>query len=162
MMATTTVSCGDDVNNKRIPAYPVFINLSTPGLWSTYGVGGVMQYREFIKEENIPSDFGWLGSTFTGYGGVLLCGVDAASNFADDTWPYLPVAYDLSCPVEMQQNVRVYVNDRFEAVCPKCGSHYTLMSGGGPVSGPAVAMRYGLQPYKCVGSPMTGFTIVRK
>lgn len=162
LLAATTVSCDDAVNNKRLPAYPVLINLSNPGLWNTYGVGGVMQYSEFIKEQNIPSNFPWLGSTATGFGGVLLCGVDAASNFADETWPYLPVAYDMCCPVEADQNIRVYVNDRFEAVCPECKSHYTLLSGGGPLSGPAVGLRYGLEPYKCVGSPMTGFIITRR
>lgn len=155
-------SCGDTVNNTRLPNYPVFINLATPGLWNTYGVGGVGMHREFIKDLNIPSNFGWLASTATGYGGVLLAGVDAASNFADETWPYLPVAYDLSCPVEADRNVRVYVDEEtFEAVCPECGSRYTILSGGGPVKGPAVSYRYGLEPYRCYGTPMTGFTITR-
>ena len=156
-------SCGDAVNNTRLPNYPVYLNLSGAGVWNTYGVGGVGMHREFIKDKNLPGGFPYLASSYTGYGGILLAGVDAASNFADETWPYLPVAYDMSCPVEAERDVVVYVDDNtFEAVCPKCQSHYTLMSGGGPIAGPAVGLRYGLEPYKCIGSPMTGFIITRR
>lgn len=156
-------SCSDAVNNTRLPNYPVYLNLSGAGVWNTYGVGGVGMHREFIKDKNLPGGFPYLASSYTGYGGILLAGVDAASNFADETWPYLPVAYDMSCPVEAERDVVVYVDDNtFEAVCPKCQSHYTLMSGGGPIAGPAVGLRYGLEPYKCIGSPMTGFIITRR
>ncbi len=158
----TVTACGESINNKRLPSYPVDINLTGAGMWNTWGVGGVGMYRTFIKEQNVPQGFPWLAGTFTGYGGILLAGVDAVSNFADDTWPYLPVAYDLSCPVEAEADIRVYVNDKFEAVCPKCDSHYTILSGGGPLSGPAVGLKYGLERYNCIGSPMSGFYITRR
>lgn len=159
----TMAGCADSVNNTRLPNFPVFLNLSGPGMWNTYGVGGVGMHREFVKDRQIPAGFPYLASSFTGYGGILLVGVDAASNFADATWPYLPMAFDLSCPVEASQDVLVYVDESsFEAVCPKCHSRYTLMSGGGPLAGPAVGFKYGLQPYRCSGTPMTGFTITRR
>lgn len=154
-------SCGNSVNNKRIPSYPVDINLSTPGLWNSYGIGGIGLYKIFKKGEQ-PSNFPWLATTYTGYGGVLLVGVDPAAFFADEAWPYLPMAFDLACPVEIDPKVTVSVDEaKFEALCHKCESRYTLFSGGGPVSGPAVGYKYGLQPYKCVGTPMTGFRIYR-
>lgn len=163
LLAALLSGCGETVNNNRIPAMPVDINLHTPGLWNTYGVGGIGMYRIFRKEANIPSDFPWTAATYTGYGGVLVVGVDAAANFGDQQWPYMPMAYDMSCPVEAEPNVVVYVDEiRFEAVCPVCKSRYTLYSGGGPVDGPAVALRYGLEPYNCIGTPWDGFIIVRR
>lgn len=161
LSAISLTGCGNEVNNDRIPAYPVEINLSNAGLWTTYGIGGIGMYRYFIKGQE-PSNFQWLATTYTGYGGVLLVGVDPAAYFQNEAWPYLPQAYDMACPVECQEDVRVYVDDNsFEAVCPECGSRYTLYSGGGPVSGPALGYKYGLQLYKCVGSPTTGFRIYR-
>lgn len=142
---------------------PVDINLANAGLWATYGVGGMGQYRRFIKDEKEPSGFAYLATTYTGYGGVLLVGVDAASQFQDEAWGYYPVAYDLACPVEVEADVRVYVDDSsMEAICPKCKSHYAIMSGGGAISGPALTSKYGLEVYRCVGSPTDGFRIVRK
>lgn len=161
IVALLMVGCGESVNNKRIPSYPVDINLSTPGMWNTYGIGGIGMYKIFIRN-SYPASFPWLATTYTGYGGVLLVGVDPSAYFADEAWPYLPMAFDLACPVEIDPEVCVYVDEaRFEAVCPDCGSRYTLYSGGGPVSGPAVGYRYGLQSYKCSGTPMTGFRITR-
>lgn len=163
VLLTVAAGCGQRVDNRRLPAYPVDINLSGSGMWSTYGVGGVGMWREFIKSKNVPAGFPWLANTFTGFGGVLLVGVDPASVFADAAWPYAPMAYDLSCPVEADPEIRVYVDDSsFEAVCPVCESRYTLMAGGGPVAGPAVQLRYGLEPYNCMGSPMSGFIITRR
>lgn len=94
------VSCSDAVNNTRLPNYPVYLNLSGAGMWNTYGIGGVGMHREFIKDRQLPAGFPYLASSYTGYGGILLVGVDAAANFADETWPYLPMAFDMSCPVE--------------------------------------------------------------
>lgn len=163
MLAAIVVSCGDSVDNSRLPAYPVYLNLSGAGMWNTYGVGGVGQYRMFIKESGVPAGFPYLASSYTGFGGLLVVGVDAASNFVDQTWPYLPMAFDLSCPIECEQDVRVQVDeDKFEAECPVCHSRYTLNSGGGPVAGPAVGYKYGLETYRCTGTPMTGFTITRR
>ncbi len=161
MLAPLFIGCGDTVNSDRIPAYPVDINLATPGQWATYGVGGVGLYRCFIRGQE-PSNFPWLQTTSTGYGGVLLVGVDASSLFQDGAWAYWPQAYDMACPVECLEDVRVAVDeDKFEAVCPECKSRYTLYYGGGPVEGPAVGLKYGLKVYRCVGTPTAGFHIYR-
>lgn len=152
-------SC-DDVDTNRIPAYKVQIALNSPGLWDTYGVGGYGMYREFIAATRTPSNFAFTETTFTGYGGVLLImGMDP---FGEGD--IIPLAYDLSCPVECKPDTRVFVDaNSLEAVCPVCGSHYNvLMSGGSPVSGPAAtgSVKYGLQRYYCYPSN-GGYVITR-
>lgn len=58
-------------------------------------------------------------------------------------------AFDIACPVEAQRNVRLQISDTYEAVCPMCKSHYTLLhSSGAPVSGPSreALLRYHVIP----------------
>ena len=41
-------------------------------------------------------------------------------------------AYDLVCPVEMDGNITVTVNNQtFYAECPKCGTKYNIFTGMG-------------------------------
>lgn len=139
-------SC-ESTDDDRIPAYPVQIMLNNPGLWQTYGVVSFGESRMFIRQSRIPANFQFLESTYTGYGGVLLImGMDPFS--AGDV---IPLAYDLACPVECKDYIRVYVDEAtLEAVCPDCGSHYDVtMGGGSPTSGPALTgtVKYALQRY---------------
>lgn len=161
-----TAGCADEVNNNRIPAMPVDINLANPGLWATYGISGVNTFQYFIRDAGIPAGFYYLETTYTGFGGVLLYGVGSTAAFpgtdTSQAWPYTPVAFDMACPVEVKPDIVVYVDDmRMEAVCPVCGSRYSLEAGGSPVAGPAVGMKYGLQQYRCIGDPLNGYRIVR-
>lgn len=135
---------------------PVNISLADVGLWNTYGVSGFGMHRYFIKQLKEPRNFQYLDRTLTGYGGVLLIGgVDPFTNNTD-----VPLAYDLSCPVERKPDIRVRVDvGTYEAICPECGSKYDVtMAGGSPVSGPAAADRYALRRYQCVPSG-TGYII---
>lgn len=43
-------------------------------------------------------------------------------------------AYDLACPVERDRNVRIFVNDRWEAECHKCGNRFDILYGTGLAS----------------------------
>ncbi len=142
------LSC-NQINDDRIPSLPVYINLSGAGMWNTYGVAGVGLTRSFINYQGVtsPAGFPFTATTYLGYGGVLLIG--GVDPFTSET--NVPLAYDLSCPVERSQTVRVAVDsESLEAVCPKCGSHYNVVtSGGSPVSGPALTDRYGLRRYTC-------------
>lgn len=153
--------CGcDSVDSERIPAFKVQVALNSPGLWNVYGVGGYGQHREFIVATRTPSNFPFTETTFTGYGGVLLImGMDPFGQ-----GDVIPLAYDLSCPVECKPDIRVAVDDAtLEAVCPVCGSHYDVtMSGGAPLSGPAATgdVKYGLQRYRCYPSN-GGYVIAR-
>lgn len=149
------------VDDERIPAMPVSINLSDPGLWNTYGVAGFGLFRYFIPQLREPAGFSYNVGTATGFGGILLIG--GMDPFTTET--NIPLAYDLACPVECDPNVRVAVDvASFEAVCPKCGSHYDVtMQGGAPVSGQAAEgkHKYGLSRYQCLPSTMGGYMITR-
>lgn len=136
------------VDDDRIPLMPVNINLSDIGVWHTYGVSGFGMHRDFIRDTGSPSGFPYTERTATGYGGVLLIeGMDAYT-----TQTSVPLAYDLSCPVERKPEIRVRINnENYEAVCPVCGSTYDVtMAGGSPLTGPAAQYKYGLRRYRVV------------
>ena len=137
-----TSAC-DHIDNKAVPRFAVHVDLSGYALWSTYGVNGIGDYRIFNRDKRIPSNFPYNVNTYTGYGGVLLImGIDG------------PLAYDLSCPVEISQDVILSMNaENFEAVCPRCNSHFDpLMGAGGPVSGVAINSKVGMRQYRVMAN----------
>ena len=101
------------------------------------------EYQIFNREKKIPANFPYNVNTYTGFGGVLLMmGIDG------------PLAYDMACPVEIDPNITLSINaDNFEAVCPKCGSHYNPLTGdGGPVYGVAINTKVGMRKYRVMPS----------
>jgi len=129
----------DHIDNKSVPNFTVRIDLGNYALWNTYGVVGMGDYRIFNRDKRLPSNFPYNVNTYTGYGGVLLMmGMDG------------PMAYDLSCPVEISQNITLSIDaNNFDAVCPRCGSHYNPLTGaGGPVSGVAINNKVGMRQYR--------------
>jgi len=133
----------DTIDNKVIPRYTVRIDLGSYALWSTYGVGGMGEYRIFNRDKQLPSNFPYNVNTYTGYGGVLLMmGIDG------------PLAYDLSCPVEASQDIILSISpDNFDAICPRCGSRFNpLTGGGGPLSGVAINNKVGMRQYRVMPS----------
>lgn len=145
------VSC-HHLDDDRIPVMPVNIIFATPADWDVYGVSGALSYKRFIRELREPRNFPYTALTYTGYGGILLlCDVQG-----------VPQAYDLSCPVEHKQDVRVFINEdaEFLAQCPKCGSQYNVFSlTGHPVSGPAAQDGFALRRYR-VGAQGTSYMVV--
>ena len=142
-------SACDRIDNKTVPRYTVRIDLSGYAIWSTYGVSGMGEYRIFNRDKRIPANFPYNVNTYTGYGGVLLMmGIDG------------PMAYDLSCPVEVSPEIILSINaDNFEAVCPRCNSHFDpLMNAGGPVSGVAINNKVGMRQYRVMANN-GGYTI---
>lgn len=158
-MALLLASC-HQLNNERIPAMAVNIDLSNQGIWNSYGVHGPGQYNYFIFTESFrePAGFPYTYNSATGYGGVLLIG--GQNVFTGDVGP---LAYDLSCPVERLPDIRVFVDhDTMEAICPVCESHYNVIgANGAPISGPAVEMKYALTPYSCYPTQLGGYIITR-
>lgn len=133
-----SVSACHTVDDDRIPVHPVNIVFNTVADWNVYGVSGAMDYKYFIREQRKPSKFPYTASTYTGFGGVLLL-TDVMGDAR---------AYDLSCPVEAENNVRVAIDDEMLARCPKCGSTYDVFSlQGHPVGGRAADLGYGLRQY---------------
>lgn len=150
------------VDDDRIPAMPVNINLSTPDLWITYGVAGYGDYRIFIRELGEPRNFAYAASTATGYGGVLL--ISGVNPFTLEAG--VPMAYDLSCPVERSPDIRVRMeSDGLVpfAVCPECGSRFDVVErGGSPVGDPALSQKLGLARYECHMSAYGGYMIANR
>ncbi|MBD5234265.1 MAG: hypothetical protein HDS65_08835 [Bacteroidales bacterium] len=137
------------LDDDRVPVQPVNIVFPTVAEWNVYsGVSGALTWNRFIRQERIPSKFPYTANTYTGFGGVLLV-CDVLGN---------PQAFDLACPVECRQNVRVAVkvDDEHLAVCPECGSKYNVFSlMGHPVSGEAARKGYALRRYR-VGPGLGG------
>ncbi len=150
-----TCSC-DSVNNTEVPNYVVYLDLGSYALWTVYGVSGVGEYRIFDRTRNLPANFSYTSNTYTGFGGVLLImGLDSS------TGGYAPIAFDAACPVEVSASVKVEIDSNtLEAVCPQCGSHYNVLTGaGGPISGQAYTLKYGLRNYTVRQSQLGGYII---
>ena len=148
------------LNDERIPAMAVNVDLGNQGVWNSYGVAGIGQFNEFIfnTTTRIPLGFPYTYGSATGYGGILLIMGQNAY-----TGEVSPLAYDLSCPVERLPDVRVTVDSNsFDAVCHECGSHYSVVEGNGaPLSGPAQAMHYAMTRYECYPTVNGGYIITR-
>jgi len=77
---------------------------------------------------------------YVGYAGLLIFRNQEGQIFA----------YDLCCPKERSQTVKVIPNSRGEAVCPVCGSVYSIWTGfGNVVSGPSTLplQKYNVSKY---------------
>lgn len=143
LVALMMFSACERIDNKTVPRYMVRIDLGNYALWGAYGVTGMGDYRIFNRDKHLPSNFPYNVNTYTGYGGVLLMmGIDA------------PMAYDLSCPVECSQDIVLSISDEnFDAICPRCGSHFNPLTGdGGPVSGVAINNKVGMRQYRVMPS----------
>lgn len=160
IITVVALSSCDTVNDERIPSLPVNINLSPTAMWDAYGVTAFGSSRRFVPQLHEPSGFAWLDRSAAGYGGVLLvCGINPFTSEAA-----VPVAFDLSCPVERQPDVRVRMQptETFpEAVCPECGSVYDVIERGGvATAGPALSDRYGLRRYEVIPANTGGYLII--
>lgn len=156
VMAVSLLTGCDTVNNKVTPAYRVYINLSGLGVWNTYGVAGVGDYRIFSRAKGLPNNYSYTVNTYTGFSGVLLIMALDTS-----TGSYAPQAFEICCPVENDVNVTVSIDSKtLDAVCPNCGSHYNVLTGmGGPSSGRASSENVGLRNYKVRESVSGGYVI---
>ena len=158
-IAVIAMTACSSVDDDRIPNMAVNINLADAGMWNTYGVSGTGLHRDFIKELRQPAGFPYTDQTATGFGGVLLIG--GMNPFTAE--PNVPLAYDLSCPVECSPTVRVAIDSsNLEAICHVCGSHYdVIMAGGSPTAGPALtgSHKYSLRRYTCRAGQLGGYTI---
>lgn len=153
-VAATLFSGCHSVDDDRIPPLPVYLAFTTVGMWDTYGVAGATSHRRFILTDRlrVPENFPFTALSQTGYGGILL-----VSDILGD-----PQAYDLACPVEVRQDVRIRVNsEKNIAECPECGSTYDIFSNyGTPLSGPAAEKGYGLKRYHVGRGSGTDYMVV--
>lgn len=140
----------NDVETDRIPLMNVRIQFATVGDWNIYGISGAATTRRFIRQtrgSSEPAGFPYTALSATGYGGVMLVGT---YTYSGNPLVSPPAAFDLACPVEQRQDVRI-VTDYEEncARCPVCGSTYDIVNGTGmPLSGVAAREKYGLRRYR--------------
>lgn len=152
---TIANGCHDTVDSERIPFAPVRLELAPQGTWDIYGVHGFGQGRYFVRTGNSadqqPKNFPYTDLSYTGFGGLLL--VADLDN--------LPLVYDLACPVERKQSVRVVYNpDTQLATCPECKSQYNVCEhSGSPLSGPAHQRKWGLKRYTARPSSLGGYIL---
>ncbi len=151
---TAVLSSCEKVDDDRIPYVGVYVDLGSIAYWQLYGVHYLGGYNRFIKEERIPTNFPYNLTTETGFGGVLL--VTAIDN--------TPLAYDLSCPVEVKRNVRVQFNpDTRIATCPECHSEFDVCEfQGSPISGEAKRHKWALRRYLVVPALDGGYKIMQR
>lgn len=165
LIIVMTSGC-NTIDDERIPNLSVNINLTPASSWQTYGVPGYGDFRYFIRDIREPSNFPWLATTTTGYGGVLL--ISGTDPFTNEVG--VPLAYDMSCPVEKLPDVRVRITHIEDEVlpmaqCPVCKSFYGVIEGGGVArGGVARDKHYGLRMYQCVEGPnnMGGYLITNR
>ena len=110
--------CNDNVISS-IPDFAVSLELNLTTTYPTFR-NSINQYLVFKKAV--------LVTDMVGYGGILV--------YTDLTGDYC--AFDLSCPYEAKQTIRVVPNEVGHAVCGGCGSVFNISDGiGEPLSGQA-------------------------
>lgn len=115
---------GCTTNTTTIPITPVQLQVNLLQATNLTAIGSTQSYIT-------PST----GLEYLGFGGILVV------HTLNDSY----CAFDLACPYEAQQNVRVVVQPDLTAKCPVCGSVYRIMDGTGwPISGPS---RHKLRQY---------------
>lgn len=138
------------LRNEQIESSPVFLTFSQAE-WMTFGVISIGTHRYFNKSQSLPANFTYKENFATGFGGILLVGGVGGE----------PYAYDASCPNEGDASVVVSIDrNSFEAVCPKCNSHFEVINGTGvSVSGHAYEKHYALKHYTSIKNSDGGYTI---
>ena|ERR1035437_4747793 len=114
--------CNDNTQSS-IPDFPVYLELNLTSTYPTFR-NSTNHSLTFIKgiTQGIPV------TNSLGFGGILV-------NTGLDGEYY---AFDMACPYEAKQNIRVYPNDIGQAICEGCGSVFDIGFGiGNPVSGKA-------------------------
>lgn len=126
------LSC-DDTYISSIPDYPV--NLRLDLYTNPYNTIKENSNHYLIFDLNSPNYGGIYG---IGYGGILVfCG-----------WDSKYYAFDLSCPYEHKQNIKIKPNGLGQAICDSCKTVYDISYGvGNPTSGKAKEY---LKSYKAV------------
>lgn len=149
--AALSLSACHHVDNRRLPIHYANLLFWTQADWVKYGVSGAGDYRVFDKKKRIPSDFNYLASSATGFGGILL-----VSSLSGE-----PVAYDMACPVECRADVTVFINEDMQAECPVCHSCYDVfMQMGAPVAGEAATEGYGMEVYTVSPGPSGEYMVI--
>ncbi len=128
--------CNDNFQSS-IPNYPVSLSLNLTTTYPTFN-NSTNQILTFTKPIVIGEAIG--------YGGILVY----SAPYTDDYGNSVYYAFDMSCPYEAKNNIRVYLQESSlgKVVCEKCGSVFDISFGTGlPESGPT---KEPLKKYKTI------------
>lgn len=109
----------DDNYISSIPPYPVNLQLNLTSTYPTFrnNINSILLFEKPIQVNDL-----------VGFGGILMY-VDFNGNYC---------AFDLACPHEADQKIKVVPNDLGQVVCEGCGTVYNISYGiGDPVKGPS-------------------------
>jgi hypothetical protein len=122
------VGC-DDTYVSSIPDSPVYFELDLTAQYPTFK-NSANKSLTFINGiiPAIPAGY------TTGYGGIIVC----SGITLDDSGNTIYYAFDMSCPYEHKQKIRVYPNGLGQAICDSCKTVFDISDGYGfPVKGKA-------------------------
>ncbi|HZK69009.1 MAG TPA: hypothetical protein VFC36_05365 [Paludibacter sp.] len=118
------VSCKDNVQSS-IPDYPVYLQLNLTAQYPTFKNNPL----QFITFEKAITTYDRIG-----FGGIVVCTGITFNDYSEIEY----YAFDMACPYEVKNTVKVHPNSEGNLVCDKCGSVFDIKSGSGnPLSGPA-------------------------
>lgn len=109
--------CCTPAVRSSIPSYPVYceIDLNSSEAKDLRAEGGWMVVTH-------PST----AVTQLGFGGLLIIHSPITDGNGNTFY-----AYDAACPIERSAKVRLTVNDKLNAYCPKCHNEFSILYGGG-------------------------------
>ena len=131
-------SC-DKFEESNIPFARVYLELDFR--FQDKDIVGVFQHKSITKPRKAFES--------TGFAGVLVvCGLDPVN--ASTTY----YAYDLCCPHESRQNIKIIPSDDGRATCPECKTIFDIGNGTGtPIKG---VSQYPLRRYHVLPKPGGG------
>ena len=145
LFIATLSSCGKEEPKYTIPASSVNFIINTSFLDNHLASGGnigvYLRSKDKSEYDKLITDIkgvktyqgdGRSGNPRLGYSGLMIINTGA---ILGET-PY--AAFDLCCPYEKRENVRVIPTNDGTARCPQCNSTFDIMMGSGrPISGVA-------------------------
>lgn len=134
-------SCGDDDVKSNIPyvSFHFMIDLNYLDKHLNESAGNTCVYltrevkseydklltdNEFVKTYTVPRAA--IDNGNPGYSGLLVVN----TGIPDETIGKPLCAFDLCCPQENQQDIRVVPEAAFKVKCPKCGNVFNLQTNG--------------------------------
>lgn len=148
------LSCGKEEMKYNIPDAPVSFVINTNALDTHLAGGGNVSiyvrskdkaaYEKLLTGVTVAKAYMAERSqtSFVGYSGLLV--INTGSMLGSTPF----AAFDLCCPYEAQENIRVVPTNDGKAQCPQCKSTFTILNGtGGAISGPAQKEAKNMKPY---------------